>query len=176
MKVAVGSKNPVKVKATENVLKRIYKDLEVISIDVDSQVPDQPFGIDQTIHGAVNRAKNAYSSGFNLSVGVESGLMETPHSLTGYMDLQWCAVFDGNRTTLGVSSGFEYPPCVIEKVLEGFEVGDVMDQVTGISNLGEKWGAVSYLSKGLLNRTENTEQCILTAMIPRIREEIYFQR
>ena len=175
MKVVVGSRNPVKVKATENILKKIYEDLEVLPLNVDSGVPDQPFGLDQTIQGAINRAKNAYSPEFDLSVGIESGLMEVPNSLTGYVDLQWCAVFDGNRTTLGVSSGFEYPPCVVEKVLKGFEVGDVMDQVTGISNLGEKSGAVSYLSRGLLNRTENTEQCVLTAMIPRLNEKVYFR-
>jgi inosine/xanthosine triphosphatase len=176
MKVAVGSKNPVKVKATKNILKKIYEDLEVVSVDADSQVPSQPFGLDQTIAGAINRAKNAYSAGeFDLAVGIESGLMETPNSITGYIDLQWCAVFDGNKITLGVSSGFEYPPMVIEEVLKGVEVGDVMDKVTGVEDLGEKAGAVSYLSRGMLDRTENTEQCVLTAMIPRMNEEVYFK-
>jgi non-canonical (house-cleaning) NTP pyrophosphatase len=45
---------------------------------------------------------------------------------------------------LGVSAGFEYPPLVIEKVLEGVEVGDVMDEVTGVNKLGQKKGAVSH--------------------------------
>lgn len=175
MKVAVGSKNPVKVNATKNVLKKIYKDVEVISVNVDSEVPHQPFGIDETIRGAINRAKNAYSDYFDISVGIESGLMETPNSITGYIDLQWCAVFDGDMITLGVSAGFEYPPSVIEEVLKGKEVGDVMDKVTGIDKLGQKTGAVSFLSKGMLDRTENTEQCVLTAMIPRMNEDIYFK-
>ncbi len=175
MKVAVGSRNPVKVKATQNVLKKIYKNLEVVSVDADSGVPSQPFGLEQTIEGAVNRAKNAFSMEFDLSVGIESGLMETPNSITGYIDLQWCAVFDGDRITLGVSSGFEYPPRVIDEVLKGCEVGDVMDKVTGVENLGEKAGAVSYLSRGMLDRTGNTEQCVLTAMIPWMNKEVYFK-
>jgi len=174
MKVAVGSRNPVKVMATENVLKNFYDDLHVSGVDVDSGVPSQPFGLDQTIEGAVNRAKNAYSSDVDLGVGIESGLMETPSSITGYIDLQWCAVFDGSRVTIGVSSGFEYPPGVIEEVLKGREVGDVMDEVTGISNLGEKTGAVSHLTHGLLDRTGNTEQCVLMAMVPRLNEGVYF--
>ncbi|MGZ7096565.1 MAG: inosine/xanthosine triphosphatase, partial [Methanobacterium sp.] len=87
----------------------------------------------------------------------------------------WCAVFDGERITLGVSSGFEYPPSVIEEVLKGKEVGEVMDKVTGVNNLGQKAGAVSFLSKGILDRTGNTEQCVLTAMIPRMNGEIYFK-
>ncbi len=175
MKVIVGSKNPVKIKATKNILEKIYGEIEVIGVNVDSQVPHQPFGKEETIQGAINRAKNAYSNDFDLSVGIESGLMDIPNSITGYIDLQWCAIFDGDKITLGVSAGFEYPPSVIEEVLKGVEVGDVMDKVTGVDNLGQKTGAVSYLSKGMLDRTENTEQCVLTAMIPRMNEEIYFK-
>lgn len=175
LKIVVGSKNPVKINATSNILSKIYGDIEVTSKDADSGVPDQPFGLDQTIKGAVNRAKDAYSDEFDLSVGIESGLMETPNSITGYIDLQWCAIFDGDKITVGVSSGFEYPPEVVEEVLNGFEVGDVMDRITGITDLGTKKGAVSHLSRDMLNRTENTEQCVLTAMIPRMNENIYFK-
>lgn len=171
--VVVGSKNPVKINATKNVLERIYDDLTVSSLNVDSEVPDQPFGMDQTVQGAINRAKNAYSEGCDLGVGIESGLIEVPHTLTGYIDIQWCAIFDGDKITIGASSGFEYPPSVIKQVLEGFEVGDVMDKVTGVNDMGQKKGAVSHLSHDMLNRTENTEECVLTAMIPRMNEKIY---
>ena len=174
MKVIVGSKNPVKQRATENVLKKIYTDLVVKSVKADSEIPDQPIGVDETIKGAVNRAKNAYSPKYDLSVGIESGLMKTPQSITGYIDLQWCAIYDGDKITLGVSAGFEYPPLVIEEVLKGREVGDVMDEITGVENLGEKKGAVSHLTRGFLDRTGNTEQCVLMAMVPRMNEEIYF--
>lgn len=176
MNVVVGSKNPVKLNATKNILEKIYGKINIESVDADSQVPHQPFGKDETIQGAINRAKNAYLDDFDLSIGIESGLMETPNSITGYIDLQWCAIFDGEKITLGVSAGFEYPPDVIEEVLKGVEVGDVMDKVTGVDKLGQKTGAVSYLSKGILDRTKNTEQCILTAMIPRMNEEIYFNK
>ncbi len=174
MKVVVGSKNPVKLKATRNILENIYSKVEVEAKDVDSGVPDQPIGLEITIQGAINRAKSAFSSETDLSVGIESGLLEVPHSITGYLDLQWCAIYDGEKTTLGVSAGFEYPPLVIEQVLSGKEVGDVMDQVTGVDRLGQKKGAVSHLSRGLLDRTGNTEQCVLMAMIPRMNEGVYF--
>jgi inosine/xanthosine triphosphatase len=112
---------------------------------------------------------------FDLSVGIESGLLEVPNSITGYLDLQWCAIYDGEKTTLGVSAGFEYPPMVIEHVLDGMEVGDVMDQLTGVDQLGQKTGAVSHLTRGLLDRTGNTEQCVLMAMVPKMNEDIYFK-
>ncbi|MFA0848214.1 MAG: inosine/xanthosine triphosphatase [Methanobacterium formicicum] len=174
MKIIVGSKNPVKFQATGNVLEKIYGELEVQAIDVDSGVPDQPIGLEVTVQGAINRAKNAFSPDFDLSVGIESGLLEVPHSITGYLDLQWCAIYDGEKITLGVSAGFEYPPMVIEQVLGGREVGDVMDQVTGVNKLGQKTGAVSHLTQGMLDRTGNTEQCVLMAMVPRMNEGVYF--
>ncbi len=174
MKVNVGSKNPVKVQATRNVLEKIYENVKVDSTQVDSGVPDQPIGLDQTIEGAINRAKNAYTQTFDLSVGIESGLLKTPQTITGYIDLQWCAIFDGKKNSLGVSAGFEYPPLIMKEVLKGREVGDIMDEFTGIDDLGEKMGAVSYLSQGMLNRRINTEQCVLMAMIPRMNNELYF--
>jgi inosine/xanthosine triphosphatase len=174
IKVLVGTRNPVKVKATRNVLEKIYSSVEVTGVDVDSGVKDQPIGLKETVKGAVNRARNAYNINRDLSVGIESGLLETPNTITGFLDLQWCCIFDGERETLGVSAGFEYPPEVIEEVLKGKEVGHVMDRVTGVDKLGQKTGAISYLSRGLLDRTVNTEQCVLMAMIPRMNEDVYF--
>jgi inosine/xanthosine triphosphatase len=62
---------------------------------------------------------------------------------------------------------------VIKEVLSGKEVGDVMDEVTGVDNLGEKTGAISYFTKGLLDRTGNTEQCVLMAIVPLINMDLY---
>lgn len=174
MKIKVGTHNPLKVRATRNVMEKIYTNVDVEGIEVDSGVSDQPIGLDETIQGAVNRARNAFLDA-DLSVGIESGLLAAPHSITGYLDLQWCAIYDGERITLGVSAGFEYPPVVVEEVLKGQEVGEVMDEVTGVEKLGQKTGAVSILTKGLLDRTENTEQCVLMAMIPRMNKGVYFK-
>jgi len=105
MMVKVGSHNPVKVQATKNVLDKIYGDLEVYPTEVDSNVPDQPIGLDQTIEGTINRAKEAYSQGCDLGVGIESGLLKTPHTITGYVDLQWCSIYDGKKNNVRCEFG-----------------------------------------------------------------------
>ncbi len=46
MKVMVGSLNPVKLNATRNILEKIYGEIDISSKDVDSGVPDQPFGLE----------------------------------------------------------------------------------------------------------------------------------
>jgi inosine/xanthosine triphosphatase len=170
MKVAVGSTNPVKIKAAENVFRRVYGEVIVEGVRVSSGVPPQPFGR-ETITGAINRAKEAYApEKYDMGVGIEAGLFEWEEAM---LDLQYCAIYDGDWLTLGCGSGFEYPSVVLSEVLGGKEVGEVMSRVAGVENLGEKQGAIGVLSKGMLTRTQLTEQGVFMALIPRMNPELY---
>ena len=171
MKVAVGTGNPVKLKAVENVFSRIYGNVTVEARKVSSGVPPQPFGAD-TVKGAMARAKNAYKSGsFDYGVGIEAGLSD----VEGYiLDVQFCAIYDRvDGITLGCGSGFQYPPAVLADVLAGRTVGEVMSELSGIDDLGKKLGAIGYLTHGMLDRTQLTEQSVLMALIPRINPKLY---
>jgi inosine/xanthosine triphosphatase len=171
MKVAVGSNNPVKVKAVENVFGRLFGNVTVEARKVASGVPLQPFGND-TVKGVIARAKNAYKSGsYDYGVGIEAELSDVEGFV---LDVQFCAIYDAvDGITLGCGSGFEYPPQVISEVLSGREVGEVMSELSGIPDLGKKLGAIGYLSCGLLDRTRLTEQSVLMALIPRINPKLY---
>ncbi len=178
MRIAVGSTNPTKVKAVERVMTRIYGDVEVLGVEVESGVPDQPIGIEEIARGAINRAKKALETGVDLGVGIEAGIYPFPGTLTGYLDVQVCAVVspDG-RITMGHGPGFEYPPVVIERILnEGVEAGVAMGQLVKDPELKRKVGAIGVLSKGLLTRTELNEMAVLMAMIPRLNQELFFGR
>ena len=147
----------------------MFGDVTVEGKDVASGVPSQPFGMD-TVQGAINRAKAAFSNEYDYGVGIEAGLFE----VQGFMlDLQYCAVYDGKWLTLGCGSGFEYPPSVLDEVLAGKEVGEVMSRVAGVDDLGKKSGAIGFLSHGMLDRTTLTEQGVFMALIPRINKELY---
>ena len=75
--------------------------------------------------------------------------------------------------TNGHGSGFAYPPSVIEAVDSGQTVGEAMTQLTGIQDIGQKGGAIGHLTRDLLRRRSLTEQAVLMAFIPRIRQELY---
>ena len=171
MRVAVGTNNPVKAKAVENVFSRLFGNVTVDARKVASGVPPQPFG-NETVKGAITRAKNAYKSGhYDYGVGIEAGLSDVEGFV---LDIQFCAIYDSVAgITLGCGSGFEYPPEVITEVLSGREVGDVMSELSGIPDLGKKLGAIGYLSHGLLDRTQLTEQSVLMALVPRINPKLY---
>jgi inosine/xanthosine triphosphatase len=176
--IAVGSENPVKISAVKNVLQKLLGDVKIYGVKVPSGAPPQPIGLSQTIEGAINRAEKALLKVTNadLGVGIEAGIIDV--ALSGekrYLDFQYCVIVDNEgRKTFGAGPGFEYPPIVMQKVTEeNLEVGEVMEKITGIKNLGEKIGAIGYLSRGLMNRTKLTELSVLMAMLPRINTKLY---
>lgn len=177
MRVAVGSTNPTKVKAVEEIMREFYGNVEVIAVKVDSEVGDQPIGLEKTIEGAINRAKKALKeSDADLGVGIEAGLYEVPHTVTGYMDIQFCAIVDSEgRITLGHGPSFEYPPYAVERVLrEGIEIAVPMSKLSGDIELKKTIGAIGFLTRKKLVRKELNKLAVLMAMIPRINEELYF--
>lgn len=172
VRVVVGSKNPTKIEGARLAFEQYFDDVEVIGVEVNTSIPPQPFDSD-TIRGAIERAKKAYSSQFDFSVGIEAGLFKLECTISGYLDFQVAAVYDGENCTIGFGPGFEYPRSVVEDVLRGKEVGEVMERISGIKNLGKKWGAVHYLSRGAISRTELSRISVTMALIPLLNREMY---
>ncbi|MEM3585728.1 MAG: inosine/xanthosine triphosphatase [Candidatus Jordarchaeaceae archaeon] len=176
--IAVGSENPVKISAVRNVMQKLLGNVKIYGVKVQSDTPPQPIGLSQTIKGALKRAENALVKITNaeLGIGIEAGIIDiTLGDEARYLDFQYCVIIDRKGTkTFGAGPGFEYPPIVTKKVIEeNLEVGEVMEEITGIKNLGEKMGAIGYLSHGLINRTKLTEFSVLMAMLPRINTKLY---
>jgi len=177
MKINVGSKNITKVQAVEEALLDFpeFLPVKVNSVEVDSGVHKQPKNIEQTVQGAINRAKNAFKD-CDLSVGLESGLMEVPNTKSGYMDITMCAIYDGKKTHLGGSSIFEYPKSMIDLVFsKDYEIDEAAKEI-GFShdtNIGEREGMIGVLTKGKLNRKNYSKQAVITALIHLLNPEHY---
>ncbi len=177
MKIIVGSKNSQKIEAVREILQEYpeLKDFDVIGIEADSGVSEQPISIDETIQGAINRAKNCFND-CDYSIGLESGLMKVPSTKTGFMDVTVCAIYDGKTVHLGLSSAFEYPVEVTRLVFDE-EINITQAFVkTGLTNnpkLGSAEGAIGFLTKGRLTRKEYTKQALRTALIHLENPELY---
>ena len=166
VRVAVGSTNRVKIEAVRTVMERIFGNAIVVSADVESGVPDQPKELETRI-GAINRAVSALGDS-DLSVGIEAGVFPTDD---GLYDFQYCAILDKNgKMTVGIGPGFRYPDDVAALVTEGMTVSEAMHKLYGDPEIGKKQGAVGFLSKGLLDRKTLTEQSVVAAMIPRMKD------
>ncbi|HDM60138.1 MAG TPA: inosine/xanthosine triphosphatase [Archaeoglobus veneficus] len=173
MRVIVGSSNPAKIEGVRIAFQRFFSNVEIEAKNADSGVSDQPFN-NETVRGAINRAINVYSKEFDFSVGIEAGLFRLKNTMTGYLDFQVAAIYNGSRITIGFGPGFEYPPAVIKEVVKGKEVGDIMSRITGIERLGEKQGAIGYLTKNTITRSKLTSIAVTMALIPWINPDLYF--
>jgi len=176
--IAVGSTNPVKVNAVKKAFTRYFGKIEVVSIKVKTTVPPQPITIEETIRGAVERGYNALRTIKNATygVGIEAGFIRVPFTITGFFDLQLCAIVDkDSRVTLGASAAFEFPLEAVEKVLKGEvkESEEVIEKIAGIKSIGDKIGAIGYLSKGFMLREDLGIQAVTSALIPRLNKELY---
>ena len=177
MKINIGSKNKAKINALEEILKEYpnFLNAEVISKDGSSDISDQPKSLDETIKGAMNRAKNCFDS-CDYSVGLESGLIKVPETKTGYMDTTACAIYDGKNFHLGLSSCFEYPIKLTKYVLEeDIDVSSAAKElgITEKDNLGADEGMIGILTKGRLNRKGLTKQAVVTALIHLENKDLY---
>jgi len=179
MLVVVGSKNPVKIKATEGVFRDWYGKCKVIGKSVKTGLPDQPIGLSQTLEGAIKRAQQAIEAlpNADFSVGIEAGLIEVACEGNRYFDQQFVAILDAEGwITLGGGPSFEYPFTVAKQILSlGEEAGDVFAALSGSPNIGRKQGVIGYLSKRSFSRRSITETAISMALLPRLRPEIYRQ-
>ena len=119
MIINIGSKNLIKVEAVQEILKNYshLKMAEIIATESESGVNNQPKSLEETIKGAMNRAKNSFNN-CTYSFGIESGLMTVPHTKTGYMDVCVCAIFDGKEYYLGLSSAWEPPKKIADYMLK----------------------------------------------------------
>ncbi len=171
MIIAIGSTNPVKLQAVEEVVKD-YTQLaqaQIQSFNVPSQVSDQPLSLEETIQGAKNRAKNAFieCGTCTYSFGIESGLMKAPGAQTSYIETSICSIFDGSLYAIGLSCGFEVPPKVLDLVLnKHMNLSDACYHagITTNTKIGSAEGLIGILTEGRINRKEYTKPSIITAL------------
>lgn len=169
--VHVGTDNPVKVRAVRRVVADVFERVRVRAVAVPTGVPEQPVD-QQAAVGAMNRARAALEDA-DFGVGIEAGLLWDA-SAGDYLDVQYCAIVDrSGRITLGHGPGFEYPPAVIERVKAGRTVSQAMAELTGVRDIGSKFGAIGYLTERRMDRDTLTEAAVLMAMVPRIRRDLY---
>ena len=171
IKINVGSMNTAKVEAVAEIAHE-YAHLasaQITGMEVGSDVSEQPKTLIETIEGARNRALNAYSAECDYSVGIESGLMEVPHTMSGYMDVCAAAIHDGTDMYMGLSSAWEFPDKEITRLIveEGLDMAQAINKaaLTTDPEIGSKQGAIGILTHGVVNRKEYTKQAVRMAMI-----------
>ena len=79
MIIAVGSKNPTKIRPVRKIFKKYFEDIIINSYEVSSGVSDQPLSENETYEGALNRAKEVLKLDLDADygVGIEGGIIKS---------------------------------------------------------------------------------------------------
>jgi inosine/xanthosine triphosphatase len=178
MKILVGSKNPVKISSVEDAFKNYFDNIEVIGIEIESGVFVQPIN-DETFTDAQNRAMKlkGLNDKQNLSsdffVGIEGGIAKQFDKWFAFGCM--CVADKEGRIGFGTSPHFELPDNVVEKLLDGIELGDVMDEIQNQQNTKQKHGAIGFFTNGVMNRKELYVEGLKVAVIPFLHKEMFFK-
>ncbi len=155
--IVVGSTNPVKISAVEVAFRTILprEKIKVIGAKVPSNVSEMPMSRDETIQGALNRAKNAMKTQKNadLSVGIEGGLEH--HQLTRWVLRAWVVILE-KKTMIpyfGSTVGMWLPDSLIQYMkTQQVDLATAIHQILGIKNVGRTTGVYGLLSNLLVDR------------------------
>lgn len=167
--VAVGTQNPVKIRAVASAILRVWPDVACTGCQVESDVSEQPMSEDEAILGATNRAVRACRAlETDLGVGLEGYTVDTAH---GMFLAAWVAIIHRNdlgqdSMPVGLGSGGRIlvPEALAERIRQGEELGPLMDRVMSQQNTKQKQGAVGILTNGLVDRQEALQLGVLYAL------------
>jgi len=173
LKVAVGSKNPVKVAAVKSAFEKVFGTCEIIGISVPSGVSDMPMSFIEIAQGAKNRAKKAREElNADYGVGLEGGFDET---ILGTFLAGFVAVVN-REDVWGYSrgEGLFMPEYIVKRVkAENKELGDVMDEIRGLKNTKQGEGCIGYFTNNLIDREESFAKPVICALSRFSKSELF---
>jgi inosine/xanthosine triphosphatase len=147
--VYLGSSNKVKLSATKKVLEPLG--YEVVSIQARSFVDNQPKSDEETITGAINRARALPGTG--LRIGLEAGVQ---YHLGKLFLTNWGALID-EQENIYIAGGTRIPlPKEIEsKIIDyNYELASAMEEFTSIKDIRSKQGAIGVFTQDLVKRED----------------------
>lgn len=146
--IAVGSVNPVKVKA----VREVFANPAVIGMRVDSGVSAQPASDAETKKGALHRAGACLVAGTAIGIGLEGGVMETDGRM---FCVNWGALVDAaGREAVASGARYPLPDHIAAGIRDGEALGALIDAWTGRVAVHKQEGTVGVFTNGLLRRSE----------------------
>lgn len=164
-KVAVGSKNPVKIEAVRIAFEKVWPNEEwlVEGLEVESGVSSQPMSDEETIKGARIRAlKILQNVKADFAVGIEGGLHKVENR---WFDTGWIVVIDKNeKEGVGSTIRAHVSDDIMKIVHKGIDLGDACNTVFKRKDTGITNGHYGLITKDLITRTSGYVDGVIIAL------------
>ncbi|HEV3062330.1 MAG TPA: DUF84 family protein [Vicinamibacterales bacterium] len=183
--ILVGSTRPAKVEAAIAAIKAVaviderFRGSPVEAVDVTETAPAMPMTDRAILDGArlraqtlIDRATVAAKTTATLAVGLEGGLDPLAGDGDRFMLKTWAAVTDGDRWGYGSGGAIVLPDSITRQVLNGRELGDVIDEVARKAVRGTR-GAWGVLTLDLIGRGDSFTSALLAALAPFYNAALY---
>lgn len=175
LKIGIGSKNPAKIEAVRLAFEAMKMEIEVVGLEVPSNVSEQPFSDEETIKGAINRAKavmlemDKYQ--LDYGVGLEGGVVETEY---GMFVCNWGAI-SSRDGTIGIGGGHrvELPKNIIELLNNGLELGDAIDRFIGKKDIKKHEGTIGILTSNHITRSNMFKDVVICSFARFLNVDLY---
>lgn len=164
LRCALGTTNEAKRSAV-----RMAIGAEPACLSVPSGVSDQPMSEEETILGAINRAKAVLARlpDNQVGLGLEGGLMYDERFTKQWYLISVCAAWDGKDLFLGKGLSFPIPNRAVERIRkEGIELRMIIDEWSGTTNTNHQGGAYALLTDNRIRRPEVFSQAVIAAVTP----------
>ena len=178
-KVLIGSENIVKIESARQSFSKFFNPLDIHKLRVDSGVSAQPIN-EEVFTGAKNRAEHAkrindeQHLNANFFVGIEGGILQMYNR---WFQFTVIYILDSqHRNSFSTTGLYELPNWIVEKLLAGIELSDIIDELAKDTNTKEKQSASGFLTNGEVDRLQNYTQAITFALIPFLQDNLYFQK
>lgn len=172
MDIGVGSTNPVKIEATAEGFELVGVNPDIVEIDVDSGVSEQPTSDREAIIGAKNRAERVKAvRKFDFSVGLEGSVTDTEFGmfLTGWSYL----IDEKSERYIGGGGRLELPKSVASRIRKGEELGPIMDEITDRDEVKKGPGAIGIFTDGIITRKDAYRDALIFALAKFLNPEFY---
>jgi inosine/xanthosine triphosphatase len=184
--IALGSDRTAKIMAVRASIARVAKihkewaDARVVARAVTTTIPAMPLTDWELMQGARERALAVREvlSKKNLVADIYIGLEGGFHSISVEGEWHtflrgWAYATDENRGHYGAAPAIGVPESIVKKVIEGRELGLVIDEVTGGRDVRNRRGAWGVLTRDLVTRSMSFEMALLAALAPFYNSPLY---
>lgn len=173
LSIVVGSTNPVKVAAVSGAFEALFPDYQIScqGMSAASGVADQPMSEADTRLGAINRVEACQAAvEADFYVAAEGGV---DSFIDGPATFAYVVIANNQQRSVGRSANLPLPQTVWQALLQGQELGPVMDRLFGDINIKHKGGAIGLLTNGRETRQSAYHQALVLAMAPFLHASLY---
>ncbi|HSH02914.1 MAG TPA: inosine/xanthosine triphosphatase [Anaerolineae bacterium] len=169
---AVGSLNPVKIRAVTTAVHHHWPQAMITGVDVPSGISAMPLDDAESLRGARQRAEAAQTATTaTIGCGLEGHVYSTP---AGWFLSGWVVLHhqDG-RQSVGGCPRIPFPLGLTPRLQAGEMLGDIMDELLNTDSIRTKEGAIGAFTNGGMTRHDAFAAAVAAALAPFVTPDLY---